>query len=122
MRRDIGTLRLEDVFVQGQEALMVEPASGQQWNVQDAPYGTVEFLWNHTNFWASLQIAEDVWDTSMNPASISFDLSDTTKWEQLFLDTEGKVVSLVFAAFTACFASIDMHNAARDSLQAKLFF
>jgi hypothetical protein len=80
---------------QVQEPLMLEAASGQCWTLDEAPYGAIEFLWNHVNFWACLQVPEDGWQASLSLAGVSFDLADTQKWERLFLDPQDDMVSML---------------------------
>lgn len=63
---------------------MVEPATGRQHALADAPYDGVEAVWNARNFWACLQMPQPHSDARARPADLSCDLADTAAWEALW--------------------------------------
>ena len=36
------------------ETFFIEPTTGRKYSIQDAPYYTVEAVFNHKNFWINL--------------------------------------------------------------------
>ena len=55
---------------------MVEPATGRQYVLADAPYDGVEAVWNARNFWACLQMPQPHSDARARPAGLACDLAD----------------------------------------------
>jgi len=55
----------------------IEPFTGRAYSQQDTSFLGIESIWNHNNYWANMQ------DCSNCCADLSFDLTDTTKWEYL---------------------------------------
>lgn len=63
---------------------MVEPSTGRQYALADAPYDGVEALWNASNIWACLQMPEPHSDAHARPADLATDLADAGAWEALW--------------------------------------
>ena len=63
---------------------MVEPATGRQYALADAPYDGVEAVWNARNFWACLQMPQPHSDARARPAELACDLADAGAWEALW--------------------------------------
>lgn len=61
--------------------LFVEPVTGQQYPVTSSPYEGVEAVWSATNYWVCMQLPAPHSDVRAAPATLSWDLSDPTKWE-----------------------------------------
>lgn len=66
------------------EPIMVEPATGRQYALADAPYDGVEAVWNARNFWACLQMPRPHSDARAHPADLSCDVADTAAWDALW--------------------------------------
>ena len=74
------TIFLVGLSLQVTEAVYVEPATGQHYRVQDAPYYGIEQVWNHQNMWAKLRPSLEVLDGGLNSATFG-DLANTEEWE-----------------------------------------
>ena len=62
-----------------EESVFLEPSTGIAYSVEHSPYYGVESLWNASNYWVNTQ-------GDKPPASMSFDLANLQKWEQLLVD------------------------------------
>jgi hypothetical protein len=51
------------------ETFFIEPTTGRKYSIQDAPYYSVESIFNHKNFWINL-------DPSRSLDEINFDFQD----------------------------------------------
>lgn len=67
------------------ETFFIEPTTGRKYSVQDAPYYSVESIFNHKNFWINL-------DPSRSLDEINFDFQDyqTGDWEYVMIQTGDK--------------------------------
>jgi hypothetical protein len=52
-----------------QETFFIEPTTGRRYNIEDAPYFSVEAIFNHKNFWINL-------DPTRSLEEINFDFQD----------------------------------------------
>eukprot|EP00798_Chlamydomonas_sp_ICE-L_P031206 gene31206-6355_t len=64
--------------------IFIEPSSGRRYPLKSSPYLGIEYLWNHRNFWVCMQMALPHSDSRAHPMDVSYDLSDSTKWEAVF--------------------------------------
>lgn len=89
---------------------MVEPATGRQYALADAPYDGVEAVWNARNFWACLQMPQPHSDARARPADLSCDLADTAAWEALWEEARFTLpamnLNLQIHAGHACLANL----------------
>ena len=67
------------------ETFFIEPTTGRKYTIQDAPYHTVECIFNHKNFWINL-------DPSRKIQEINFDFTDdqTGEWEYVMIQPSDK--------------------------------
>jgi len=63
-----------------EQSLFLEPSTGTAYPLDASPYYAIESLWNASNYWVSLQ-------GEVLPSKMSYDLSASSKWEYLLLDT-----------------------------------
>jgi hypothetical protein len=63
-----------------QETFFIEPTTGRRYNIDDAPYYSVEAIFNHKNFWINL-------DPTRSLDEINFDFQDdqTGEWEYVMI-------------------------------------
>ena len=61
--------------------LFVEPTTGTIYKVAESPYQGVEFIWNHDNFWANMQLTET--GNPISVAPMTFDLKNEKQWESM---------------------------------------
>ena len=62
-----------------EQLIFIEPATGEVYAVDSAPYYAIESVWNASNYWVNLQVAVPL-------PKLSLDLSNTRKWECLLFD------------------------------------
>lgn len=62
------------------ETFFIEPTTGRKYSINDAPYYSVESIFNHKNFWINL-------DPSRGLDEINFDFQDdqTGEWEYVMI-------------------------------------
>lgn len=65
------------------ETFFVEPTTGRRYNLDEAPYQTIEAIFNHKNFWINLDNERAIKDLNM-------DFEDGTEWEYVMLSDEDK--------------------------------
>ena len=63
-----------------QETFFIEPTTGRKYSIQDAPYFSVESIFNHKNFWINL-------DPTRGLDEINFEFQDdqTGEWEYVMI-------------------------------------
>ncbi|XP_050298709.1 dynein regulatory complex subunit 7 [Anthonomus grandis grandis] len=61
------------------ENLFIEPSTGISHPLNSDLYCGIESIWNHENYWVNLQ------DCSQGLGNLSYDLTDTEKWEHLLV-------------------------------------
>ena len=68
-----------------QETFFIEPTTGRKYAIEDAPYYSVEAIFNNKNFWINL-------DPARGLDEINFDFQDdnTGEWEYVMLQTQEK--------------------------------
>lgn len=68
-----------------QETFFIEPTTGRRYSVDDAPYYSVEGIFNHKNFWINL-------DPTRSLDEINFDFQDdsTGEWEYVMIQQQEK--------------------------------
>ena len=68
-----------------QETFFIEPTTGRRYNIDDAPYFSVEAIFNHKNFWINL-------DPTRSLDEINFDFQDdqTGEWEYVMIQQQEK--------------------------------
>jgi len=62
-----------------EQILFIEPSTGTCYTVDQAPYYTIESVWNSANYWVNLQ-------EGVPCSKLSFDLANTSKWEYVLFD------------------------------------
>jgi len=62
-----------------EQILFIEPSTGTCFTVEQAPYYTIESVWNSSNYWVNLQAGQPL-------GKLSFDLTSTSKWEYMLFD------------------------------------
>ena len=67
------------------ETFFIEPTTGRKYSIQDAPYYSVEAVFNHKNFWINL-------DPNRPIEEISFDIQEdqSGEWEYVMIQTGDK--------------------------------
>ena len=66
--------------------LFVEPSTGRCYPSEESPYYGIESLWNSTNYWVNMQ------KRTVPAGKLSFELSDSSKWEGLLYDSTAAAV------------------------------
>ena len=65
------------------ESFFVEPTTGRRYDLADAPYQTIQCIFNHKNFWINLDHERAIKDLNM-------DFEDGQEWEYVMLSDEEK--------------------------------
>jgi hypothetical protein len=68
---------------QQKETFFIEPTTGRQYMVEDAPYQRIEGIFNHKNFWINLAP-----ERPLSQINIEFD--DQTEWEYVMIQPGDK--------------------------------
>lgn len=71
------------MILQVAESFFIEATTGHRYTLDGSPYNGIEFVWNHENYWACMQMPQPHSDSRADPATIKFDFLDTIAWEPL---------------------------------------
>ncbi|XP_077969696.1 dynein regulatory complex subunit 7-like [Styela clava] len=64
------------------EDFFIEPFTGVAYSPSSSKFLGIESVWNHLNYWANMQ------ECSNGCKDLSFELTDTTKWEYMFIGSK----------------------------------
>jgi hypothetical protein len=68
-----------------QETFFIEPTTGRKFNIQNAPYYTVEAIFNHKNFWINLDETR-----ALEEINFEFQNDESGEWEYVMLQPQEK--------------------------------
>lgn len=68
-----------------QETFFIEPTTGRKYAIDDAPYYSVEAIFNHRNFWINLDPTRAV-----NEINFEFQDDQTGEWEYVMIQQQEK--------------------------------
>jgi hypothetical protein len=68
-----------------QETFFIEPTTGRKYSIQDAPYYSVEAIFNHRNFWINLDPAR-----SLEEINFDFQNDEAGEWEYVMIQQQEK--------------------------------
>ena len=68
-----------------EETFFIEPTTGRKYSIEDAPYFSIESIFNHRNFWINLDPTR-----GLDEINIDFQDDTTGEWEYAMLESQGK--------------------------------
>jgi len=68
-----------------QESFFIEPSTGRRYNIEDAPYFTVETIFNHKNYWINMEVERPIREINFD-----FENDNTGEWEYVMISADDK--------------------------------
>ena len=68
-----------------QESFFVEPSTGRRYNLDSAPYYSVEAIFNNRNFWINMEVKREIKDINFE-----FENDNTGEWEYVMINNDEK--------------------------------
>mmetsp|Transcript_18147 Transcript_18147/g.31015 ORF Transcript_18147/g.31015 Transcript_18147/m.31015 type:complete len:309 (-) Transcript_18147:1143-2069(-) len=66
-----------------QESFFIEPTTGRKYSVVDAPYYTIEAIFNHKNYWINMDPTRPI-----KEVNLEFDNDNTGEWEYVMINND----------------------------------
>jgi len=67
------------------DAFFVEPSTGRKYQVEDAPYFSIESIFNHKNYWINMDPSRGI-----DEINLEFDNDTTGEWEYVMINNDDK--------------------------------
>lgn len=67
------------------EPFFVEPSTGRKYSVEDAPYFSIEAIFNHKNYWINMDPSR-----GLDEINLDFDQDPSGEWEYVMISNEDK--------------------------------
>ena len=65
-----------------QENFFIEPSTGRKYSVEDAPYYTIDSIFNHKNYWINIDH-----NRSIDEVNLEFENDNTGEWEYVMINS-----------------------------------
>lgn len=67
------------------DSFFIEPSTGRRYNIDEAPYYTIEAIFNHKNYWINMDHNRPI-----DEVNLEFDNDTSGEWEYVMISTEEK--------------------------------
>ena len=67
------------------ESFFVEPSTGRRYNLDEAPYYSIEAIFNNKNFWINMDETREIKEINFD-----FENDNTGEWEYVMINTDDK--------------------------------
>lgn len=67
------------------DSFFIEPTTGRRYSVEEAPYHTIEAIFNHKNYWINMDHSR-----SIDEVNLEFDNDTSGEWEYVMISTDEK--------------------------------
>ena len=67
------------------ESFFIEPSTGRKYNVEEAPYFTIEAIFNNKNYWINMDPSRPI-----DEINLEFENDNTGEWEYVMINTDDK--------------------------------